>query len=79
MDSSTDGSRSAREGLKGIVVREPRPGLVMREVPALEAWEKPHCGVTAAQRERIESPEFYALVQEHVTRRYLAWKKSAGP
>ncbi|NUQ62853.1 MAG: tyrosine-type recombinase/integrase [Pirellulales bacterium] len=65
--------------LKGIVVREPRPGWVTLEVPPLEAWEKPLCGLTAAQRQRIESPEFYALVQEHVTRRYLAWKKSAGP
>jgi hypothetical protein len=65
--------------LKGIVVREPRSGWVTLEVPPLEAWEKPLCGVTAAQRQRIESSEFYALIQEHVTRRYLAWKKSSGP
>ncbi len=62
--------------LEGIVVWEPRPGWVTLEVPPLERWETPLCALTAAQRARIESPEFYHLLQQHIGRRYLAWKKS---
>ncbi len=62
--------------LEGIVVREPRPGWVTLEVPPLERWERPLCALTARQRARIESPEFYHLLQQHIGRRYLAWQQS---
>jgi|GEM_PF-1633594 len=61
----------------GIVVREPRPGWTTPEVPPLESWEQPLCWVTAEQRERIESPESYKLLQEHVTRKFLARKRKS--
>jgi len=64
--------------LEGIVVREPRPGWVTLEVPPLELWEKGLSWLTPEQRERIESPEFYKLIQEQATRRYLA-SKPKGP
>ncbi len=60
--------------LPGIVVREPRPGWVSMELPALEAWQQPLRWLSREQRERIETPEFYGLLQDHVTRRYLAVK-----
>jgi integrase/recombinase XerD len=58
--------------LAGIVVRQPRPGWVTLEVPPLESWEKGLRWLTPPQRERIESPEFFRLLQEETTRRYLA-------
>jgi integrase/recombinase XerD len=64
--------------LDGIVVREPRPGWVTMEIPPLETWEKGLRWLTPPQRERIESPEFYRLIQEQATRRYLAFK-AKGP
>jgi integrase/recombinase XerD len=64
--------------LDGIVVREPRPGWVTLEVPPLEAWENRLRWLLPEQRERVEGPEFFKLVQEHVTRRYLALK-AKGP
>jgi hypothetical protein len=30
------------------------------------------------QRERVETPEFFKLLQEHVARRYLALKAKNG-
>ncbi len=57
---------------EGIVVRQPRAGWVALEVPPLEAWQEPFLWLTPPQRERIESPEFYKLLQEQVGRRYLA-------
>jgi hypothetical protein len=64
--------------LDGITVHERRPGWVTLEIPPLEAWEKPLCWLTPEQRKRVESPEFFQLVQSHVTRKYLALKP-AGP
>ena len=58
--------------LGGIVVREPRPGWITLEVPPLEAWHESLLWLTPPQRERIESPEFYKLLQEQIGRRYLA-------
>ncbi len=58
--------------LDGIVVREPRPGFVTMEIPPLEKWEKPMRWLLPEQRERIQSPDFYQLLQTHVTRKYLA-------
>jgi hypothetical protein len=60
--------------LDGIVLREPRPGWVTLEVPPLEAWENRLRWLLPEQRERVATPEFFKLLQEHVTRRYLAMK-----
>jgi hypothetical protein len=60
--------------LDGIVVREPQPGWVTLQVPPLEAWESRLLWLLPEQRERVETPEFFQLVQQHVTRRYLALK-----
>lgn len=64
--------------LDGIVVREPRPGWVTLQVPPLETWENRLRWLLPEQRERVETPEFFQLVQEHVTRRYLALKPKTG-
>ena len=64
--------------LDGIIVREPRPGWVTLEVPPLEAWESRLRWLLPEQRERIESPEFYQLLQTHVARKYLALKTTGS-
>jgi len=58
--------------LNGIVVREPRPGWTTIEIPPLEKWEKPMRWLLPEQRERIQSPDFFQLLQTHVTRKYLS-------
>ncbi len=57
--------------LRGIVVRQPRQGWVSLDIPPLEDWEAALRWVTPAQRARIESPEFYELLQKHITHRFL--------
>jgi site-specific recombinase XerD len=61
--------------LRGIVVREPRVGWVTLEIPPLEAWEEPLRWLTREERERVQSPGFYRLLQEHVTRKYLSVRR----
>jgi site-specific recombinase XerD len=56
--------------LTGIVVREMRPGWLNIEVPPLESWSDPLRGLTAAQRERLEAPEFYEMLQREISRRF---------
>jgi hypothetical protein len=51
---------------------------VSLELPPLERWDRPLRWLTPEQRERIESPEFYRLLQEHVSRRFLAERRGAG-
>ncbi len=58
--------------LGGIVVREERKGWVGMQLPPLEAWESVLVWLEPEQRERIESPEFYRLLQSVLTERYLA-------
>jgi hypothetical protein len=55
-------------------VRELRTGWVTLEVPPLETWETRLLWLLPEQRERVETPEFFQLVQQHVTRRYLAMR-----
>ncbi len=62
--------------LAGIIVREPRPGWVTLEVPPLEAWEKGLRWLRPEQRDRIESPDFFQLLQTHVARKYLAMQSA---
>jgi integrase/recombinase XerD len=57
--------------LTGIVVREARPGWLTLDVPPLERWEEPMRWLTPEQKSRIESPEFYELLQREVARRFL--------
>jgi len=64
--------------LDGIVVREIRPGWAALEVPNLERWEHPLSWLTPQQRQRVESAVFYKLLQEHVSRRFLAGRSGAG-
>jgi len=58
--------------LSGIRVRQPRPGWVTLDIPPLERWEPALRQLPNAQRERIESPEFYALLQRTISAKYLA-------
>ncbi|HJN66479.1 MAG: tyrosine-type recombinase/integrase [Pirellulales bacterium] len=60
--------------LGGITVREARPGWVTLELPPSERWEEPLRWLTRQEHDRVESPEFYALLQRHATARYLAWR-----
>ena len=60
--------------LSGIRVRQPRPGWVTLDIPPLEHWETELRRLPRAQRERIESPEFYELLQRTISSRYLAGK-----
>ena len=53
-------------------MRQPRPGWVTLEIPALERWEPALRQLPKEQRERIESPEFYELLQRTISARYLA-------
>ena len=64
--------------LDGIVVKESRPGWLSLDLPPLEAWEERLRQLSAPQRQRIESAEFYELLQREVTRRYLARSRSPG-
>jgi hypothetical protein len=62
----------------GIVVKESRPGWLSLDLPALEMWKEPLKRLSVQQRERIESPEFYQLLQREITRRFLARSRSPG-
>lgn len=64
--------------LPGLTIREPRPGWITLEVPPIEAWEEQLRWLTPEQRDRLESPDFYRLLQEHTARRYLAARASAA-
>ena len=63
--------------LPGIVAREVRKGWVTLEIPPLEHWEEPMRWLNPPERERVESPRFFQVLQEHVPRRYLDWKISS--
>lgn len=57
--------------LTGIVANEIRHGWVNLEIPPLEQWEEPMRWLSRAQRERIEEPEFYELLQQEIPKRLL--------
>ena len=56
--------------LTGIVVREMRPGWLNVQVPPLETWSGTMRRLTDDQRERLETPEFYELLQREISRRF---------
>ena len=60
--------------LSGITVREPRPGWVTLDLPPWERWSDALGQLSRREYERLESPDFYALLQQHATTRYLAWR-----
>ncbi len=64
--------------LGGIYVRELRPGWLALDVPPLETWAEPLRWLTPQQRERIESAEFYELLQREITRRFLCCLQRPG-
>jgi len=57
--------------LTGIVAREVRRGWVNLEIPPLEQWEEPLRWLSRQQRERIEEPAFFELLQREIPRRLL--------
>jgi integrase/recombinase XerD len=57
--------------LPGIVVCEARPGWLTLDVPPLEHWEEPMKWLTPEEKTRIESAEFYEMLQREVGRRFL--------
>ena len=61
--------------LSGIEFASLKQGWVTLEVPLLEAWKDSLQWLTPAERERIESPEFYQLLQHHLTRKFLSVKQ----
>ena len=46
--------------------------------PPLEMWAEPLRWLTPQQRERIESAEFYELLQREITRRFLRCLQRPG-
>ena len=63
-----------RVTLRGITVREARPGWVTLDLPPWERWEESLRPLSRQEHERLESPDFYTLLQRHATTRYLAWR-----
>ena len=58
--------------LTGISARELRRGWVSLEIPPLEEWEEPLRWLPREQRERIEEPGFFEMLQREVPRRLLS-------
>jgi hypothetical protein len=58
----------------GIVAREQRPGWLTIEVPPTEHWAQQRRQLTEAQRERMDTAEFYELLRQQITRRVMALK-----
>ncbi len=52
--------------LTGIVAQEVRPGWINLQIPPLEHWEDALSQIPAAQRERIHSPHFFAMLQRQI-------------
>jgi hypothetical protein len=63
--------------LDGIVVRELRPGWITLDVPPLERWADACRWLTPPQRRRIESAEFFEMLEEEVGRRYQALRQGS--
>jgi site-specific recombinase XerD len=58
--------------LTGILAREVRSGWVTLTIPPLETWEEPLSWLEPSQRERMETPEFFQLLQREIPNRLLA-------
>ena len=55
---------------------QPRPSWVTLDIPPVERCQASLHGLPAQQRERIESLDFYEILQRSISRRYLAFKPS---
>ncbi len=53
----------------GAVAKEVRPGWVTLEIPPLEEWEESLRWLSQTERERIESPEFFQMLQREIPQR----------
>ena len=53
------------------MAREVRRGWVNLDIPPLEQWEESMRWLSRQQRERMEEPEFYELLQREIPRRLL--------
>jgi hypothetical protein len=56
--------------LTGIRVSEPRRDWLNLQIPPLETWSEPLLWLTPWQRDRIESAEFYDVLQQQIQIRY---------
>ena len=54
----------------GIVATKVRPGWITLSVPPFEKWEESLRWLTRSHRERIESPEFFELLQREIPKRF---------
>ena len=57
-----------------IVAREQRPGWLTIDVPPTEHWAQQRRQLTEAQRERMDTAEFYELLRKQITHRAMALK-----
>jgi hypothetical protein len=64
--------------LDGIVAHELRPGWITLEIPPPERWAAAFRWLTPLQRRRIESAEFFTMLQAEAGRRYQALQQGAG-
>jgi site-specific recombinase XerD len=64
------GTKARTIFLTGIVAREIRPGWITLEIPPLEDWDEPMRWLNREQRERIETPEFFELLQREIPSRF---------
>jgi hypothetical protein len=53
----------------GTKAKEVRPGWVTLDIPPLEEWEESLRWLSPKQRERIESPEFFQMLQREIPNR----------
>jgi len=58
----------------GIVAREQRPGWLTIDVPPTEHWTEQRQQLTEAQRERMDTAEFYELLRQQINRRVMSLK-----
>ena len=56
----------------GLIVTEVRTGWYNLEIPPLEKWESSLSQLTAVEREKMESPEFFRMLQTEIPRRLAA-------
>ncbi|MEM6692501.1 MAG: site-specific tyrosine recombinase/integron integrase [Planctomycetota bacterium] len=65
--------------LPGMTATVPRPGWVCLNLPAEEQWSEPLGQLPVAQRERLESPEFFHRLQTMVAAKLSQELGRAGP
>lgn len=63
--------------LDGIILKQSRAGWFSLELPALESWRPVLERLSRAQRDRVESAEFYTHLHALAVERYLYVKNSS--